>query len=147
MVVAGRAQPERVRPLLLAGAALLGAGLLAAAARGGQPRPPPRPASPPRPLGAGLLTALGFPYFARFVPEGEAGRYSGLFFAGRAVAAAAALPLAGLGGGAERHLPRPCSGSARPRSWRSCRWCCAERAPRPARTRALAPAPGHASRP
>jgi dolichol-phosphate mannosyltransferase len=30
------------------------------------------------------------------VPDGEAGRYSGLFFAGRAVAAAAALPLAGL---------------------------------------------------
>jgi membrane-associated phospholipid phosphatase len=43
-----------------------------------------------------LLTVLGFPYFARFVPEGQAGRYSGLFFAGRAVAAAAALPLAGL---------------------------------------------------
>ena len=42
------------------------------------------------------MTALGFPYFARFVPDGEAGRYSGLFFAGRAVAAAAALPLAGL---------------------------------------------------
>ena len=33
----------------------------------------------------GLVTALGFPYFARFVPEGEAGRYSGVFFAGRAV--------------------------------------------------------------
>ncbi len=30
------------------------------------------------------------------MPEGEAGRYSGLFFAGRAVAAGAALPLAGL---------------------------------------------------
>jgi membrane-associated phospholipid phosphatase len=42
------------------------------------------------------VTALGFPYFARFVPDGEAGRYSGLFFAGRAVAAGAALPLAGL---------------------------------------------------
>ncbi len=42
------------------------------------------------------MTALGFAYFARFVPDGEAGRYSGVFFAGRAVAAAAALPLAGL---------------------------------------------------
>ena len=94
MVVAGRAKPERVRPLLLVGAALLGAGLLAAAPAGslGAAAPPFAAAA----IGAGLLTALGFPYFARFVPEGEAGRYSGLFFAGRAVAAGAALPLAGL---------------------------------------------------
>ena len=39
---------------------------------------------------------LGFVYFARFIPEGEAGGYSGAFFATRAVAGAAALPLAGL---------------------------------------------------
>ena len=57
---------------------------------------PPRCTFAAAAVGAGLLTALGFPYFARFVPEGEAGRYSGLFFAGRAVAAGAALPLAGL---------------------------------------------------
>jgi dolichol-phosphate mannosyltransferase len=94
MIVAGRAKPERVRPLLLAGAALLGAGLLAAAPAGSLAAAAPGFAAAA--LGAGLVTALGFPYFARFVPEGEAGRYSGLFFAGRAVAAAAALPLAGL---------------------------------------------------
>jgi dolichol-phosphate mannosyltransferase len=94
MVVAGRAKPERVRPLLLAGAALLGGGLLAAAPAGSLAAAAPGFAAAA--LGAGLVTALGFPYFARFVPEGEAGRYSGLFFAGRAVAAAAALPLAGL---------------------------------------------------
>jgi dolichol-phosphate mannosyltransferase len=47
-------------------------------------------------VGAGIVTALGFPYFARFVPDGQAGRYSGVFFAGRSVASAAALPLAGL---------------------------------------------------
>ncbi|HEU0024567.1 MAG TPA: MFS transporter, partial [Thermoleophilaceae bacterium] len=94
MVVGGRARPERVRPLLLTGAALLGGGLLAAAPAGTLAAAAlPFAAAA---LGAGLLTALGFPYFARFVPEGEAGRYSGLFFAGRAVAAAAALPLAGL---------------------------------------------------
>ena len=94
MVLAGRARPERVHPLLLAGAALLGAGLLAAAPAGTLAAAAlPFAAAA---LGAGLLTALGFPYFARFVPEGEAGRYSGLFFAGRAVAAGAALPLAGL---------------------------------------------------
>ena len=94
MVVAGRAKPERVRPLLLAGAALLGGGLLAAAPAGSLAAAAPGFAAAA--LGAGLVTALGFPYFARFVPDGEAGRYSGLFFAGRAVAAAAALPLAGL---------------------------------------------------
>ncbi len=94
MVLGGRARPERVHSLLMAGAALLGAGLLAAA-------PATSLAAAALPfavaaLGAGLVTALGFPYFARFVPKGEAGRYSGVFFAGRAVAAAAALPLAGL---------------------------------------------------
>jgi membrane-associated phospholipid phosphatase/predicted MFS family arabinose efflux permease len=94
MFLGARAQPERVHGLLLGGAAMLGAGLLAAA-------PADRlataaPAFAVAALGAGLVTALGFPYFARFVPEGEAGSYSGLFFAGRAVAAAAALPLAGL---------------------------------------------------
>jgi membrane-associated phospholipid phosphatase/MFS family permease len=94
MVAAGRAKPERVRPLLVAGAGLLGGGLLAAAPAGNLAAATPGFAAAA--LGAGLLTALGFPYFARFVPEGEAGRYSGLFFAGRAVAAAAALPLAGL---------------------------------------------------
>jgi len=94
MVLAGRARPERVRPLLLTGAALLGVGLLAAAPAGSLAGAAPGFAAAA--LGAGLLTALGFPYFARVVPAGEAGRYSGLFFAGRAVAAAAALPLAGL---------------------------------------------------
>ncbi len=94
MVVAGRAKPEQVRPLLMVGAALLGTGLVAAVPAGSLAAAAPAFAAAA--LGAGLLTALGFPYFARFVPEGEAGRYSGLFFAGRAVAAAAALPLAGL---------------------------------------------------
>jgi membrane-associated phospholipid phosphatase/MFS family permease len=94
MVLAGRAAPERVRPLLLAGAVLLGTGLLAAAPAASLAAAAPGFAIAA--LGAGLLTALGFPYFARFVPPGEAGRYSGLFFAGRAVAAAAALPLAGI---------------------------------------------------
>jgi membrane-associated phospholipid phosphatase/MFS family permease len=94
MVAAGRAKPERVRPLLVAGAGLLGGGLLAAAPAGNLAAATPGFAAAA--VGAGLLTALGFPYFARFVPDGEAGRYSGLFFAGRAVAAAAALPLAGL---------------------------------------------------
>ncbi len=94
MLLGARARPERVHPLLVAGAAMLGAGLLAAAPADGIGRA--APAFAVAALGAGLVTALGFPYFARFVPAGEAGSYSGLFFAGRAVASAAALPLAGL---------------------------------------------------
>ena len=94
LALAGRARPERVHGLLVTGAALLGAGLLGAA-------PTSRLAGAAVPLaaaglGAGLVTSLGFAYFARFVPEGEAGSYSGVFFAARGVAGAIALPLAGI---------------------------------------------------
>src|SRR6185503_14030643 len=94
MVVAGRARPERVFPRLLVGAALLGGGLVAAA-------PATSAAAVALPfasaaVGAGLVTALGFPYFARFVPKAEAGSYSGLYFSVRAIAATVAVPLAGL---------------------------------------------------
>ncbi len=47
-------------------------------------------------LGAGLVSAVGFPYFTRFVPDGQAGRYAGAFFSARAIASTAALPTAGL---------------------------------------------------
>src|SRR5918994_5128124 len=47
-------------------------------------------------LGAGLVSAVGFPYFSCFVPEGEEGRYAGAFFSARAIATTAALPAAGL---------------------------------------------------
>jgi membrane-associated phospholipid phosphatase len=43
----------------------------------------------------GLVSGLGFPYFARFVPEGRSGSYSGLYFAVRGIASAIALPAAG----------------------------------------------------
>jgi membrane-associated phospholipid phosphatase/MFS family permease len=94
MALAARTRSDRVHGTLLAGAALLGFGLLVAgmSTRIGVVGPLLAAAA----LGAGLLTALGFPYFARFVPEGEAGGYSGVFFAGRAVASAVALPLGGL---------------------------------------------------
>jgi dolichol-phosphate mannosyltransferase len=94
IVLAGRARPERVHALLLTGAALLGGGVLAAAPATSLPEA--APALAVAAAGAGLVTALGFPYFARFVPAAEAGRYSGVFFASRAVASGAALPLAGL---------------------------------------------------
>ena len=94
MVVAGRARPERVFPLLLLGAALLGGGLVAAAPAGSVASAAPPFAAAA--IGAGLVTALGFPYFARFVPQAEAGSYSGLFFSVRAIAATVAVPLAGV---------------------------------------------------
>lgn len=93
LLVAARQPPERVLPMLVAGAVLLGAGLVAAA-------PASSMAAAALPfaaaaVGAGLVTALGFPYFARFIPHGESGRYSGLYFASRAIASAVALPVAG----------------------------------------------------
>jgi membrane-associated phospholipid phosphatase/MFS family permease len=94
MALAARTRPERVHRTLLAGAALLGAGLLGAGTT--TSLGPVAALLAPAALGAGIVTSLGFPYFARFVPEGEAGGYSGLYFAGRGVASAAALPLAGL---------------------------------------------------
>jgi MFS family permease len=94
MAYAGRVARDRVHRMLgigalLLGAGLLGAGMTSALAVVGL-------ALAVAGLGAGLLTALGFPYFARFVPAGEAGAYSGVFFAGRGVASAVALPVAGL---------------------------------------------------
>ena len=94
ILVAGRARPERVYPLLLTGAALLGAGLVTAAAAttlAAAALPFAAAAA-----GLGLVTALGFPYFARFVPEGESGRYTGLFFSVRAIGSAITLPAAGV---------------------------------------------------
>jgi len=94
MGLGGRTRPERVHGRLLTGAALLGSGLLAASATT-QLAAAAVPLSAAA-LGAGLLTTLGFAYFARFVPAGEEGSYSGVFFAGRGVASAAALPLGGV---------------------------------------------------
>jgi membrane-associated phospholipid phosphatase/MFS family permease len=94
MGLAARTHADRVHGTLLAGAVLLGFGLLMAGLTTTIGVVGPMLAVGA--LGAGLLTSLGFPYFARFVPEGEAGGYSGVFFAGRAVASAVALPLGGL---------------------------------------------------
>lgn len=93
MLVAARQPPERVYPMLLGGAALLGVGLTAAAPAGSLTAAAAPFAAAA--VGAGLVTALGFPYFARFIPAGESGRYSGLYFASRAIASAVALPVAG----------------------------------------------------
>ncbi len=94
MVAGARLGADRVRPGLLAGVALLGGGLLAATAASSVAMVAvPFGAAA---LGAGLVSSVGFPYFSRFIPDGQAGRYAGAFFAARAIAAAAALPVAGL---------------------------------------------------
>jgi membrane-associated phospholipid phosphatase/MFS family permease len=94
MLLAGRARPERVFPLLALGAAMLGGGLVAAAlAQSVAAVAAPFACAA---VGAGLVTALGFPYFARFVPVGESGSFSGLYFSVRAIAATVAVPLAGV---------------------------------------------------
>jgi membrane-associated phospholipid phosphatase/predicted MFS family arabinose efflux permease len=93
MLAAGALPPERVRTVLHAGALALGLGLLLAV-----PANSLAVAAAPFALagvGAGVVTALGFPYFARFIPAGEAGAFSGAFFSARAIALAAALPSAG----------------------------------------------------
>ena len=94
MLLGGRVQPARVFPLLMLGAALLGGGLVAASmATSLVVLAIPFGCAA---VGAGLVTALGFPYFARFIPVGESGSYSGLFFSVRAVAATVAVPMAGV---------------------------------------------------
>ena len=94
MLWGARLPAERLRGTLLVGVALLGGGLLAAMAASNvaQAVVPFAAAA----LGAGLVNAVGFPYFTRFVPDGQAGRYAGAFFSARAIATTAALPAAGL---------------------------------------------------
>ncbi|MBW8060234.1 MAG: MFS transporter [Solirubrobacterales bacterium] len=94
ILLGGRARPEHVHPLLLAGAAMLGIGLLTSALFSSVTALAIPFATAA--LGFGLVSALGFPYFARFVPDGQSGRYSGLYFSARAIASTAALPLAGV---------------------------------------------------
>ena len=94
MLWGARLPAERLRGALLLGVALLGGGLLAALAASNvaQAALPFAAAA----LGVGLVSAVGFPYFTRFVPDGQAGRYAGAFFSARAIATTAALPTAGL---------------------------------------------------
>jgi membrane-associated phospholipid phosphatase/MFS family permease len=94
MLAGARMPATRLRATLLAGVALLGGGLLTAtgASSVAQAAVPFTAAA----LGAGLVSAVGFPYFSRFVPSGQAGRYAGVFFSARAIASTAALPAAGL---------------------------------------------------
>jgi membrane-associated phospholipid phosphatase len=94
VVAAGRVKtPARIRPLLLLGVTLMGAGFLGVAAAGGVASA--APALLAAAVGFGLVTTLGFPLFAELIPEGEAGGYTALFFSVRAISSTIALPTAG----------------------------------------------------
>jgi MFS transporter, DHA1 family, tetracycline resistance protein len=92
--IAGRARnPERHRPLLLAGVALMGLGFLGVAATNSLGVV--AIALVAAAAGFGLISTLGFPLFSSLIPEGEAGGYTALYFSVRAISSAIALPTAG----------------------------------------------------
>jgi membrane-associated phospholipid phosphatase/MFS family permease len=93
MVAAGAVRPERQRALLVVGAVLMGTGLLAVAA--GSTVAVVAPALVPVAAGFGVLTTLGFPVYSAFIPRGEEGAYSALYFSVRSIASAVAVPAAG----------------------------------------------------
>jgi MFS family permease len=94
MFAAGRVKrPELLRPLLLAGIALMGGGLLAVPLTTNLVAT--APALIAAAAGFGIVSTVGFPVLASMIPEGEAGAYTALFFSVRAIASAVALPLAG----------------------------------------------------
>jgi MFS family permease len=94
MFAAGRVKrAESLRPLLLAGIALMGGGLLAVPLTTNLVAT--APALIAAAAGFGLVSTLGFPVLASMIPEGEAGAYTALFFSVRAIASTVALPLAG----------------------------------------------------
>lgn len=94
MVVAGlEGHAGRQTALLGAGVVLMGCGLLAMTpARDVGVAVPGMVAAA---AGYGLLSALGFPVMSRYIPPGEAGAYTAVYFSVRSVAGAVALPLAG----------------------------------------------------
>ncbi len=94
VLAAGRVRsPERLRPLLILGIVLMGAGfllvslvaelLLVAGALALVA------------VGFGLISTVGFPLFSALIPPGEAGGYTALFFSVRAIGSTIALPAAG----------------------------------------------------
>jgi membrane-associated phospholipid phosphatase/MFS family permease len=94
MLLAGRARrQERHRSLLLLGVALMGGGFLAVAASSSSLFAGPGLVAAA--VGFGLVSTIGFPFFAAFIPPGEAGGYTALYFSVRAIASAIALPAAG----------------------------------------------------
>ena len=94
MLAAGaERRTERHAPLLAAGVALMGGGLLAMT-----PADAPLEAAPglvAAAIGFGVVSTLGFPVLSQWIPDGEAGAYTAVYFSVRSVAGAVALPAAG----------------------------------------------------
>jgi MFS family permease len=86
-------RPELLRPLLLAGVALMGGGLVAVPLTSNLLVV--APALVAGAAGFGIVSTAGYPYLASMIPDGEAGGYTALFFSVRAIGSTIALPLAG----------------------------------------------------
>jgi predicted MFS family arabinose efflux permease len=86
-------RPEQLRPMLFAGVALMGSGLVAVPLSTSLILS--APALVAAAAGFGIVSTAGFPVLASMIPPGEAGIYTALFFSVRAIASAVALPLAG----------------------------------------------------
>jgi membrane-associated phospholipid phosphatase/predicted MFS family arabinose efflux permease len=94
MFVSGRiSRPERLRPLLIVGVALMGGGLFAIPLTTSLVLV--APALVVAAVGFGIVSTTGFPVLSSMIPAGEAGAYTALFFSVRAIASAVALPLSG----------------------------------------------------
>jgi MFS family permease len=94
IVAAGRVgSPERHKPLLILGVALMGGGFLAVALAANLLMV--APALLAGAIGFGLVSTLGFPLYSALIPEGEAGGYTALYFSVRSISSAIALPAAG----------------------------------------------------
>jgi MFS family permease len=94
MLAAGRVRnPNWQPPLLSLGIVLMGGGFICVALA--TPLHWVAGALMMAAAGFGLVTTLGFPLFSSLIPKEEEGAYSALYFSGRAVASAIALPAAG----------------------------------------------------
>lgn len=93
MLAAGLATERWYRLLLMLGVAFMGGGLIAMA--------PASEAAFAAPgiviagVGFGIVSTVGFPLLTTFVPEGEEGGYTALYFSVRSISAAIAVPVAG----------------------------------------------------
>jgi membrane-associated phospholipid phosphatase/predicted MFS family arabinose efflux permease len=94
VVAAGRAKDEvHQRSLLTLGVTLMGAGFLGVASTAEYLAIAGALAAAG--IGFGIVSTLGFSLYSALIPSGQAGGYTAMFFAVRAIAAAVALPLAG----------------------------------------------------
>lgn len=93
MLGAGTADVRTHIPLLMLGVVFMVAGLASVAPASSLSLAVPGLAAAA--VGFGVVSTLGFPVLTRYIPVGEEGAYTALYFAVRAIAAAVAVPAAG----------------------------------------------------